>query len=57
MNKRGKMLVVVLGIMIQLVISVLYGFGEAPVSASGCFIIWCVCAVVINRFMEMPDAI
>ena len=57
MNKREKMFVVVMAVMIQVIISVLYGFSKVPVPSGVCLLIWCICAVMICKIMEVPEIV
>ena len=57
MNKIGRMLMVILGIVLQLAVSVLYGFSKVPVSEMGCFAIWCGCAFVVYHFAGKCETI
>lgn len=57
MNKIGRMLVVVFALMIQVIISILYGFSGISVPAWGCFLTWCVCAVIVYRFVGVPKVV
>ena len=51
MSKMGRMLVVVMAVMVQVVLGVLYGFSGLSIPAWGCFAVWCVCAVMIDYMM------
>ena len=57
MNKKGRMFVVIIAVMIQVLLGVLYGFSKVPVPAGVCFIIWCVCAAMICRLTGTPELI
>lgn len=56
MSKR-KMLVVIIAVMIQMILGALYGFSSVSVPEWGCFVIWCACAAVIYRVVEVPEII
>jgi len=57
MSKMGRMMMVMIGIILQVVLSVLYGFSKVPVSDLGCFAIWCGCAFVVYHFARKFEAI
>lgn len=57
MNKRGRVLVVLVGVVLQLMLGVLYGFSKAPVSGLGCFAIWCGCAFIVYQFVGRCETI
>ena len=50
MSKRGRVFVITIGLIMQVLLFVLYGFFNAPVSDMGCFMIWCGCAYVVYHF-------
>lgn len=57
MNKMGRMLVVIVAIMVQIILGLLYGFSGVSVSAGGCFVIWCVCAAIIYRLVGVTGTV
>lgn len=57
MSKMGRMLVVVMAVMIQVVLGLLYGFSGVSVPAWGCFMVWCICAAIICRFSGAPKTV
>lgn len=57
MNKMGRMLVVIVAIMVQVILGLLYGFSGVSVSAGGCFVIWCVCAAIIYRLVGVTGTV
>lgn len=57
MNKMGRKLMVVMAVMIQVVLGLLYGFSGVSVPAWGCFMVWCVCAAIIYRFVGTPETV
>ena len=57
MSKKGRMLVVMIAIMIQVVLGALYGFSGISVPAWCCFGVWCACAAVICRFVGEPETV
>ena len=57
MSKKGRMFVITIAVMIQVILGALYGFSGISVSAGGCFFIWCVCAAVIYRFVGVPETV
>lgn len=50
MNKKGRVLMVIMGIILQVALGVWFGFSNTPISNTGCFAIWCACAFVIYHF-------
>ena len=57
MSKRGRKMIVTLALAVQIILGILYGFSDIQVPAAVCFIIWCGCAMMINRVMEVSEAI
>jgi len=56
MNK-GRIAVVVVAVLVQLILGMLYGFSVVKIPALGSFIIWCACAVAICRMVEAPETV
>ena len=57
MNKKGRMFIVTIAIMIQVMLGVLYGFSKVSVPPEICFCVWCVCAVMICRFTGTQEVV
>ena len=57
MSKMGRMLVVLMAVMVQVVLGLLYGFSGVSVPAWGCFVVWCICAAIICRFSGAPKTV
>ena len=57
MSKKGRMLVVMIAVMIQVVLGALYGFSGVSVPAWCCFGVWCACAAVFYRFVGEPEIV
>ena len=57
MSKRGRILVVVIAIVIQMILAVLYGFSMIAVPAWGGFAGWCACAAIVCRMIGAPEMI
>jgi len=57
MNKKGKMFMIMMAVLIQLCLGMMYIFSKAPVSATGCFVIWCICAIMIFKLTEIPETV
>lgn len=57
MNKRGKSFLIMIAVMVQIMISILYGFSDIQIPATGCFAIWCICAVLINKAAGVPKTV
>ena len=57
MSKKGRMFVITIAVMIQVILGALYGFSGISVSAWGCFTVWCACAAVIYRFVGAPETV
>ena len=57
MKKRGKSFLIMIAVMVQIMISILYGFSDIQIPATGCFAIWCICAVLINKAAGVPKTV
>ena len=57
MSKMGRMFVVIIAVMVQVVLGLLYGFSGMTIPAWGCFVTWCVCAAVIYRFVGVAKTV
>ena len=49
MNKKGRVLVIVAALFLQVILGALYGFSMVSVPAWLYFMIWCVCAAMICK--------
>jgi heme A synthase len=57
MNKKGRMFVVIIAVMIQVMLGILFGFTKVQVPAGVCFLAWCACAMMICKFTEAPEIV
>ena len=57
MSKKGKVMVIMIGIIVQICLGILYGFSEMEISPFICLILWGACAFLICRFSEMAGTI
>ena len=57
MNKIGRIVVVIISVVIQVLLGVLYGFSKIQVPSGVCFLIWCVCAAMICKITEAPGIV
>ena len=57
MSKTGRMFVVIIAVMVQVVLGLLYGFSGVTIPAWGCFITWCGCAAIICRVAGLPETV
>ena len=57
MNKKGRMFIVTIAIMIQVMLGVLYGFSKVSVPPEICFCVWCVCAVMSCRLTGTQEVV
>lgn len=57
MCKKMKKMAAAAAIMLQMVVMLLFGFTELPVSAPVYMAVWCVCAVFVRHMLERTEVI
>ena len=49
MSKKGKVLIIIVALIIQIVIGATYGFSMISISSWIYFMVWCMCATMICK--------
>ena len=57
MSKMGRMFVVIIAVMVQVILGLLYGFSGMAIPAWGCFVTWCACAAVICKVVGLTGVV
>lgn len=57
MSKKIRKLAAVIGMVLQVMLMLLFGFTELPVSTGVYMAGWCACAILISRTLHFREAV